>query len=38
MIKKLMSHSKLQMTKRYAKVELHEGTQSTLNKLYAINN
>ena len=33
-VKKLMSHSKLQMTERYAKVELHEGTQSALDNLY----
>jgi integrase len=26
-VKKLMSHSRLQMTERYAKVELHQGTQ-----------
>jgi integrase len=36
-VKKLMSHSKLQMTERYAKVELHEGTQSALNNLYTTN-
>lgn len=33
-VKKLMSHSRLQMTERYAKVELHEGTQNALNNLY----
>jgi integrase len=33
-VKKLMSHSRLQMTERYAKVELHEGTQHALNNLY----
>lgn len=33
-VKKLMSHSKLQMTERYAKVELHEGTQNALDNLY----
>lgn len=35
-VKKLMSHSRLQMTERYAKVELHEGTQKALNNLYII--
>ena len=34
-VKKLMSHSRLQMTERYAKVELHEGTQKALNNLYS---
>lgn len=34
-VKKLMSHSRLQMTERYAKVELHEGTQTALNNLYS---
>lgn len=34
-VKKLMSHSRLQMTERYAKVELHEGTQNALNNLYS---
>jgi len=37
-VKKLMSHSKLQMTERYAKVELHEGTQNALDNLYGENN
>ena len=37
-VKKLMSHSKLQMTERYAKVELHEGTQNALDNLYGDNN
>ena len=36
-VKKLMSHSRLQMTERYAKVELHQGTQNALNNLYSIN-
>ena len=36
-VKKLMSHSRLQMTERYTKVELHEGTQSALNNLYTTN-
>lgn len=36
-VKKLMSHSRLQMTERYAKVELHEGTQHALNNLYTSN-
>jgi integrase len=36
-VKKLMSHSRLQMTERYAKVELHEGTQNALNNLYSDN-
>ena len=35
-VKKLMSHSRLQMTERYAKVELHQGTQNALNNLYSI--
>lgn len=34
-VKKLMSHSRLQMTERYAKVELHQGTQNALNNLYS---
>lgn len=34
-VKKLMSHSRLQMTERYAKVELHHGTQNALNNLYS---
>ena len=34
-VKKLMSHSRLQMTERYAKVELHEGTNRALNNLYS---
>lgn len=34
-VKKLMSHSRLQMTERYAKVELHDGTQKALNNLYS---
>ncbi len=34
-VKKLMSHSRLQMTERYAKVELHDGTQNALNNLYS---
>jgi len=29
-----MSHSRLQMTEKYAKVELHEGTQIALDGLY----
>ena len=33
-VKKLMSHSRLQMTERYTKVELNEGTQSALDNLY----
>lgn len=33
-VKKLMSHSRLQMTERYTKVELHQGTQNALNNLY----
>jgi hypothetical protein len=33
-----MSHSKLQMTERYAKVELHEGTKNALDNLYGENN
>ncbi len=33
-VKKLMSHSRLQMTERYTKVELHEGTKNALNGLY----
>ena len=33
-IKNLMSHSRMQMTERYAKVELHEGTQIALDGLY----
>ncbi len=33
-VKKLMSHSRLQMTERYAKVELHEGTKNALSSLY----
>jgi len=33
-VKKLMSHSKLQMTERYTKVELNEGTQCALDNLY----
>lgn len=33
-VKKLMSHSRLQMTERYAKVELHEGTKTALDGLY----
>jgi len=37
-VNKLMSHSKLQMTERYAKVELHEGTQNALDNLYGENN
>ena len=36
-VKKLMSHSRLQMTERYTKVELHQGTQNALNNLYSIN-
>ena len=36
-VKKLMSHSRLQMTERYAKVELHQGTQNALNNLYSTN-
>jgi len=36
-VKKLMSHSRLQMTERYAKVELHQGTQNALNNLYTTN-
>ena len=34
-VKKLMSHSRLQMTERYTKVELHKGTQDALNNLYS---
>lgn len=34
-VKKLMSHSKLQMTERYTKIELHQGTQKALNNLYS---
>jgi integrase len=37
-VKKLMSHSKLQMTERYAKVELHEGTKNALDNLYGDSN
>ena len=37
-VKKLMSHSRLQMTERYAKVELHQGTQNALNNLYSSDN
>jgi integrase len=37
-VKKLMSHSKLQMTERYAKVELHEGTKNALDNLYGDHN
>jgi integrase len=33
-VKNLMSHSRLQMTERYAKIELHEGTSTALNDLY----
>lgn len=33
-VKKLMSHSRLQMTERYAKVELHDGTKTALDTLY----
>jgi len=33
-VKKLMSHSKLQMTERYTKVELNDGTQCALDNLY----
>jgi len=33
-VKKLMSHSRLEMTERYAKVEFHGGTQTALNNLY----
>jgi len=29
-----MSHSRLQMTERYTKVELHEGTKTALDDLY----
>ena len=36
-VKKLMSHSRLQMTERYAKVELHQGTRNALNGLYSTN-
>lgn len=36
-VKKLMSHSRLQMTERYAKVELHKGTQNALDNLYSTN-
>lgn len=35
-VKKLMSHSRLQMTERYTKVELHDGTKSALNGLYKV--
>jgi len=34
-VKKLMSHSRLEMTERYAKVELHKGTRTALDNLYS---
>lgn len=33
-VSKLMSHSRSQMTERYTKVELHEGTKTALDDLY----
>lgn len=35
-VKKLMSHSRLQMTERYTKIELHQGTRKALNNLYSM--